>query len=435
MDSIILTVGLNHTTAPIRVRELIASAPCMRDDALDYLRKELDPHTFPEALVLSTCNRTEVYTVTTDRSIGEQALQRLFAGNEALAAAGAEYLYAYSDRPAVEHLFSVASGIDSMLVGEFEILGQVRSAYLTAGRAKTIGPVFHRLFKDAIHAGKRARAETSIGAGAMSATYAAVTLARQHLGSLAGRHILVIGTGEMGQRAARNLVDSGASTVIVANRTLDHAKELAAELGGRAVRFDELADALAQADLVLSATSAPHIVLSAAAVRTAMATRPERPLCLLDIAVPRDIDPEAAQIENVHLYNIDDLQQLVDQNVAAREEAIVQVKKIVSEEVTSFWHWYLGRKAAPLLADLNSRSEAIRSAELEKALRRLGHLNLTERDRNVITALSAGIVSKLLASPTAHLKHHAQNGDGQLYLDVVRELFDLETDLQAHRTL
>lgn len=435
MNSFILTVGLNHTTAPIPVREKIASASCLREDALGQLQSRLATGRFSESLVLSTCNRTEIYALTSDCAEGHQILRSIFSGQETFSTPPNDYLYDYSDRDAVAHLFTVSTGLDSMVVGEFEILGQVRDAYLGAARNKTIGPIFHRLFKDAIHVGKRARTETAIGTGATSAAYAAVALARQSLGSLVGRHILVIGTGEMGRRAARNLVDNGASMVVVANRTLDRAAELAQELRGRAVQFDQLPDALADADLVISATAAPHIILSASMIQKAMNTRPERPLCVLDIALPRDVDPEAAQIPNVSLFNVDDLGDLVDTNRSIREEAVADVRAIISQEVEAYWHWYLGRRAAPLLADLHNRSEAIREAELNKALRRLGHLELSERDRNVIAALSSALVSKILAGPTSHVKDHVQNGDGQLYLEVMRELFDLDGLPQSNQSV
>ncbi len=425
MKPTILMMGLNHTTAPIRVREQVASASCVQDDALEQLHSQLNAPVSSERLILSTCNRTEIYAVVSDRARGESALRALFAHHETFSAAGADYLYTYANRDAVNHLYAVASGIDSMIVGEFEILGQVRRAYLAAVERNSIGPILHRLFNDAIHVGKRAHSETAIGAGAASVAYAAVALARHHLGDLSGRRALVIGAGEMAQRAAKNLAADGACAVIVANRTYEHAVELASETHGRAIHFDELARALTEADLVISATSAPHIILDSTTINAAMSVRNARPLFLMDIALPRDIEPGVAQIPNVRLLNIDDLNQLVDASRAEREQALTQVHTIIVEEVEKFWEWYSERRAAPVIADLRDHAESIREAELEKALRRLGHLHLNERDRNVIAALSAGIVSKLLAAPTVHLKERVQSGDGQVYLDTLRELFEL----------
>ncbi len=424
-------VGLNHATAPVHVREQIASAHCIREEALGQLSAPLDGALFSEWLVLSTCNRTEVYAVASDRARGEAALQSLFTQHTTFAETSADFLYTFADREAVAHLYAVTCGLDSMIVGEFEILGQVRRAYLAAAERNSIGPILYHLFNEAIHVGKRAHSETAIGAGAASVAYAAVALARQQLGDLAGRTALVIGAGEMAQRAAKNLAADGACAVFVANRTPEHALDLAREINGRAIPFDQLPAALAATDLVISATAAPHVILDTAMARAAMEARRGRPLCLIDIAVPRDIDPHIAQIPHARLFNIDDLNQLVDANRAERERAAVQVRAIIAEEVEKLCRWYAERRAVPVIADLRERAEAIRAAELDKALRRLGHLNLSERDYNVIAAMSAGIVSKLLAAPTAHLKERVQNGDGQVYLDTLRELFELsETEPQ-----
>jgi glutamyl-tRNA reductase len=425
----ILMTGLNHTTAPIQMREQIAAAACIREDAYGQLRSQLSPH-FPEYLILSTCNRTEIYVLALDRSDGESALRDIFSAHDAFSAS-VDMLYAYADRDAAAHLFAVASGIDSMIIGEFEILGQVRRAYQTAAAYNSVGPILHHLFNDAIHTGKRAHAETAIGAGAASVGYAAVELARQHLGDLQGRRVLVIGAGEMAQRAAKNLVANGACAVIVANRTLEHAAQVADEIGGRAIEFNELPHALVEADLVISATAAPHLILGAPPIAAAMQARNGRALCLIDIAVPRDIDPQAAEIPNVRLCNLDDLNQLVDANRAEREKAVRQVRAIIEENVEKFWEWYSERRAVPVISELRGRAESIREAELQKALRRLGHLHLNERDRNIIAALSGGIVGKLLAAPTLHLKERVHSGDGQVYLDTLRELFEL-TDSDAH---
>jgi glutamyl-tRNA reductase len=426
MRSVVLTVGLNHTTAPVRVREQIPVARCTREQARENLLLELDRSLLPETFLLSTCNRTEIYAVASDRARGEQALRQVFNAQDSFSTGTGEYLYAYSDREAAAHLFAVAGGIDSMLVGEFEILGQIRDAYHAAAQRKTVGAILHQLLQQAISVGKRARSETAIGAGATSVAYAAVALAREHMGVLAGRKALVIGAGEMGRRAAKNLFGDGACTVVVASRTYKHALELAREIGCRAVCYDDLPAALSEADLVISATKAPHLILTLVQVAAAMRSRPQKPLCLIDIAVPRDIEPEVARIENVRLFNIDDLQELVSTTRAERAKAIVQVRAIVDAEADAFWQWYLSRRAAPVLSELYAHAETIRQAELERTLRRLDHLNLDERDRAAITALSSSLVRKLLSAPRTNLKVRMQNGDGQAYLDMLREMFDLE---------
>jgi glutamyl-tRNA reductase len=426
VKSVILTVGLNHTTAPVQIREQIAAARCIRQEAQDSLQLHLNPSLFSESLVLSTCNRTEVYVVASDRQAGEQSLRQVFAAHESFSTNAGDYLYGYADREAATHLFAVAGGIDSMLVGEFEILGQIRNAYQAAAHKKSVGPILHQLFQQAINVGKRARSETTIGSGATSVAYAAVALARTRLGELAGRTALVIGAGEMGRRAAKNLFDDGACTVMVASRTIAHTLELANEIGCQAIPFEDLGAALERADLVISATKAPHLILTVIQVASAMKARPQKPLCLIDIAVPRDIEPEVAGLENVILHNIDDLQDLVSCNRAARANAITQVRAIIDAEVDAFWEWCLSRRAAPVLSGLGARAEAIRQLELERTLRRLSHLNLAENDREAIAALSSSLVNKLLAAPRTNLKARVQGGDGQQYLEILSELFDLE---------
>ena len=428
MSQHILMMGLNHTTAPVHVREGMSCTRAELAATLPVLASQDADSPLIELFILSTCNRTEVYVVADDAPRALQCLRDFFYTRaEFLPSALDDFLYTFADQDAVDHLLSVACGLDSMILGEFEIQGQVRTAYEIAARQKTIGAILTTLCHAALHAGKRARAETTIGAGAASVAYATVALARQQLGDLTGRCALIIGAGEMAQRAAKNLAANNAGAVILANRTYEHALELASEIDARAIGFDQLPDALAQADVVISATAAPHIVLSANMVRAAMATRAERPLCLIDIAVPRNIDPQVADISNTRLFNIDALKNLVDANRALREQAVDQVRAIIAEQADEFWQWHIARRAVPVIAELRERAENIRAAELDKALRRLGHLNLSERDRNVIAALSAGIVGKLLAAPTVHLKQVVLNGDGQVYLDTLRELFELDS--------
>lgn len=425
MNSTILMMGLNHTTAPVQVREGVACTRADLASALPALSSQDSESPFSEIFILSTCNRTEVYVVTNDPTRGTQYLHQFFHARAEFQSSLDELLYTFANEQAVKHLLSVTCGLDSMILGEFEIQGQVRNAYEIAARQKTIGPVLTALCHTALHAGKRARSETTIGAGAASVAYAAVTLARQHLGDLSQRCALIIGAGDMAQRTAKNLATDGGCAVIVANRTYEHALDLANEIDAHAIAFDQLPNALAQADLVISATAAPHVVLSASMVRAAMAMRADRPMCLIDIAVPRNIDPHAADLANVHLFNIDALQNLVDANRALREQAITQVRGIVKHEANEFQQWFAARRAAPVIAELRERAETIRVTELDKALRRLGHLQLSERDRNVIAALSASIVGKLLAAPTVHLKEAAQSGDGQMYFDTLQKLFEL----------
>lgn len=424
----ILCVGLNHTTAPVPVREQAASFVCLAHDTQEQLAHILTPPLFSEHLILTTCNRTEIYCIADDAARAADALRRQLARELSVEGDAYRLLYEYTNRRAVEHLFTVATGLDSLVVGEFEILGQLRRAYQNAAAQNTVGPLLHKLFQAAAHTGKRARSETDIGRGAQSVAYAAVELGRRCLGSLAGRNALIIGAGEMGQRAARDLRQDGACRITVVSRTYEHAAQLAHAVNGNAVTFQELANALAQADLVIGATRAPHIVLATKTIANAMQRRAERPLCLIDIAIPRNIEPSAAAVPNVTLKNIDDLHQVVQDTRAARAAAIAQVREIIAAEADAFYKWLLTRRAAPVLDELYTRAETIRQAELDKALRRLNHLALTERERNVLNALTTGLVNKIFAAPTTNLKAQLQNGDGQMYLDTLRELFDLQTE-------
>lgn len=423
----ILLMGLNHTTAPVQIREHAFPFVCERLQVYDHIQARLDPALFSEYLVLATCNRTEIYAVTTQVSRATNALRHVFALEPGFATAADDYLYQAADREAINHLFAVAGGIDSLVVGEFEILGQVRRAYQDASAHNTVGATLHQMFQTAMHVGKRARAETEIGRGAQSVAYAAVALARQELGQLQNRRVLIMGAGEMGRRAAENLAEDGDCAVTITTRTYEHALTLAQEIHVQAANFQELESALAQADLVIGATRAPHLVLRRDTIARVMQTRPAQPLCLVDIAVPRNIDPAAADLPNVRLYNIDDLHQVVEHTRTARLQALDQVRAIIRYEADEFWQWYLTRRAAPLIGELYARAERIRRAELEKTLRRLNHLDLNERELNIINALSAGLVSKLLAGPTANLKTHLQTGNGQMYLEALRDLFDLHS--------
>jgi glutamyl-tRNA reductase len=425
----ILVMGLNHTTAPVAVREQIALNRCTRDDAIAVLASQTQA--FSEQVVLATCNRTEIYIVTNDIARGTAALRELFARHSVTAADLSAALYIYQDRAAVEHIFNVACGLDSMIVGEFEILGQVREAKERAAAQRTIGPVLTKLFHHAIHTGKCARSETTIGAGAASVASAAVECARHALGSLKGRNVLVVGAGEMGQRVVKNLRGDAPCAVVVANRTYDTAVELARELGGQAIHFDELPSALVQADAVISATGAPHVIIDAPMVAAAVRGRDGRALCLIDLALPRDVEPTVTRIPNVFVYNIDDLKEQAAANLVARRHAVTAVRETVRAETEAFWCEHLATHAAPVITCLRERAEVIRQAELQIVFNRLS--NLSYRERQVIARLSTRIVNKILYAPTAQLRVRAQNGNDQVYFETICDLFRLADVTRGER--
>ncbi len=416
----IVVVGVNHRAAPVAVREHLAFSPAQMDVALAHLRERT-----VEGAIVSTCNRTEIYAVVPSGNVGGDEIMAFLAGFHRVDVARfAPFLYSMQGREAVGHLFGVAAGLDSMILGEPQILGQVRRAYLAASSRGNAGPLLSWIFLHAFKAGKRVRTETGISRNAVSISHAAVELARKALGTLAGRNVLLIGAGEMAELAARNLMDNGAERLTVANRTHRRAVDLAQKFGAAAVEFNALPDALVQADAVITSTGAPNFILSADAVRAAMAKRPERPLFLVDIAVPRDVDPGAASVENVFLSDIDDLQSVCFANLEERQREVNSAQRIIDDELDAFDTWWHSLEVVPTIRALRGRAEEIRQAELRKALSRLG--DLSERQRSALEALTLGIVNKMLHQPTVKLKSSNNGQDSAVYATTLRELFGLE---------
>jgi len=423
----ILAIGLSHKTAPVEVRERLAFSGSRLRQALSALAecRARPDGAVREGAILSTCNRTEIYALAEDAARGSDYLVRFLSEQQGLPPAQFESpLYTWEDEEAVDRLFSVAAGIDSMIVGENEILGQVREAYSLASARKAIGPVLARLFRKSITVGKRARTETTIGRDAISISYAAVELARKIFEDLGNCRALVVGAGKISESTLRNLVESGIGEISVINRTRRKAEAIARQCGGRVLAGSRIAQALCSADIVISSTAAPHPVIRAQAVREAMALRHQRPLLLVDIAVPRDVDPEVGQIDNVHLYDIDDLEKVVEANLERRRREIPKVRAIIQKEQADFMAWFRALAVLPTITGLKARAEEIRLAELQKALRRLGPLS--EQQQSIVEALSLGIVNKLLHPPIVNLKGRADDQDGRLYAMAIRELFALE---------
>lgn len=416
---VILAVGVNHRTAPVEEREKLAFSPAELPSALQRLRRELGP-----AAILSTCNRSEVYASAPDEPGQPQRLIELMAACKGLRRPpDASRFYVLHQEEAVRHLHRVACGVDSMVLGEAQILGQVREAMAAAHAAGSLDGVLSRLFHTAIAVGKRARSQTRIGRYALSVSATAVALAKKTFGSLRQRTVLVISAGATGKLAARSLAQSGASRILVTNRTYARAAELAQRLGGEAVPFDRLPQALADSDIVISATGADTFVLGPDLVRSALASGNSRSLLLIDIAVPRDVDPSVRQLPNVHLFDIDDLQAVSEANLRGRQREIARVEAIIDEEVQRFMEWWRSLDVVPVIAALWERAEAIRRRELDKALRRLGSLSPDERER--IEAMTAAIVKKMLHQPIARLK---DGSDRRRYLEALQELFDLRVE-------
>lgn len=419
-------IGLSHHTAPVEVRERHAFPPARMAEALVALR---DYEAVREAAMLQTCGRLEIYAELGDYETGTTQI-KAFLSNFRHGATGYDiesYLYTHLGHEAVEHLFRVCTGLDSMLIGEAEILGQVKDAYVAATRAKSLGRTLHHLFREALAAGKSARAQTRIGGESVSMATAALEAARSHLGTLEQTSILVVGAGKMGRTAVKRLRQEGARRVIVANRTMSRSRDLITEAGfGEAVELPELVDAVAAADVVVASTGASHFVLDEERVRTAMARRPDRPLFIVDIAVPRDVDPSVANLPSVSLVDIDGLKSVVNERLEVRREAIPQVEEIIAEYVQRFDSWYRSRVAVPVIARLTQKAERIRAAELKRLLARCPELG--DRERMLITGMSLTIVSKLLHSAILKIREKATSDRAEALSSarVLEDLFELD---------
>jgi glutamyl-tRNA reductase len=417
----LVVVGLNHRTAPVELLERMAVPAAGLRKALHTLAAS--DH-LTDVVLLSTCNRTEVY-VRAERfhavveHVRDFLTDQSGLGPDDLAA----HLYAYHDEAAVAHLFGVAAGIDSMIVGEGEVLGQVREAGLVAEREGAAGPGLARLFRHAVEAGKRARTETGISRHAVSVSSAAVALANDRIGSLSGRTVLVLGAGEVGEGMAVALAGAGAADVVVANRSRAKGRALAQRVGGRAIGFDEIPDTLATADVLLTSTSATDVLVERGDIEAVMQRRQDRALLVVDVAVPRDVDPGVAQVFGVTLLDIDDLRGFGEQSLERRRQEIGRVRKILSEEVERFRLERSAREVAPLVAGLRRRADEIREAELARHQSRLG--NLDPETRDAVEALTRGIVNKLLHEPTVRVKEAAGTDRGERYADAIIDLFDL----------
>ncbi len=428
----IVCLGLSHNTAPVEVREGHVFPASRMAEALTALR---DYGAVKEAAMLQTCGRLEIYAELDDYEAGVVQLKS-FLGNFGHGSARTRYdldsyMYTLLGRQAVEHLFRVATGLDSMLIGEAEILGQVKDAYIAAHQAKALGKSLHRLFREALNAGKTARSQTHIGDESVSIATAAIEAAKARLGSLDSRSVVVIGAGKMGRTAVKRLRHEGATHLIVTNRTMSRAQDLIAEVGfGEAVEMPGLVEALSSADIVVTSTGASHFVLTRENIAAAMAARPERPLFIIDIAVPRDCEPSVVEIPNVAMVDIDGLKSVVDRNLDTRRESIPDVEEIIESYIERFDEWYRARVAVPIISSLTRKAEAIRESEVARLFARCPEL--TEREKMLVAGMSMTIVSKLLHSAVTRIRATASRNHSEAisHARVLDELFEL--DLADH---
>jgi glutamyl-tRNA reductase len=413
--------GLSHRTAPVEVREPLALEEAKLREILHDLAAT---GTLREVAILSTCNRVEVYGVAEVPGEARALAFRRLGQHRGVDLARIEpHLYTHVEADAVRHAFRVAASLDSMVVGEPQILGQVKDAFALAQACQTVGPTLHAMFMRAFAVAKRVRTDTEIGRHAVSVSFAAVELAKKIFAGLGGKAVLLLGAGKMGELAARHLVEQGAFPVYVANRTWARAQEMARSLAGTAVPFDELETALAAVDIVISSTGAPTPIVTRSTITRVMPRRGHRPLFFIDIAVPRDIEPEVGQLDDVYCYDIDDLKQVVEANLRERAREAQRAEGLVEREVPGFVARLGDVEVVPTIVSLRERLDAIRVGELHKALARLPDASPEVRD--AMEALSTAIVNKILHTPISKLRESSRAGTGRSWLELVHELFGL----------
>ena len=422
----LLALGISHKTAPVALRERLALT---EPEASEFVKDAVASAEVREAVVISTCNRTEVYLVVGDPVRAESDVLGLLAGRAAIRPTElAEAIYSPRNCDAARQLYRVTAGLDSMIVGEAEIQGQVRRAHESAMRAGSTGPLSNRLFAAALTAGKRVRSETAIGSSRVSIPSVAVDLAISVLGTLQNRHVVILGAGETSELTARALADRGADTIFVANRHADRALSLAQRFGGSVVGLDGLPDQLLLADIVLSSTASPHTIVGWEELQMVMSERQERPLLLIDIAVPRDIDPGCGRLEGVSLYDIDDLHEVVERNMNTRAEEVPQALEIIEQEIQRFARWLGQLDALPTVSALREHGNVLVEQVLAENAGRWETASPSDLAR--VEAIARAVMSRLLHEPTIRLRSFGEDRS-HASLELVRELFGLREDEPA----
>lgn len=420
----IVVVGLSHKTAPVEQRE---KAVLSERAARSLMRGLASSGVAAEIAALSTCNRTELYAATGDPARTEQALVDALVAHTRISPSELECArYTHRDDRAAAQLFRVSSSLDSMVVGESEIQGQVRAAWERAVEEETVGPILNRLFRQALEVGKRVRSDTRISHGPASVPAVAVSLVQRTANDLAHCRVVVVGAGEMAEAVLVSLADGGVGDLVIVNRTVSTARALGERFGGRGVGFDALEAELAGADIVISSTDAPHTILNRQQLEGALAAGGRDGMLIIDISVPRDIDPAIARVPGVVLYDIDDLERVVEANLNGRRMEAVAGEQMVGDAVVGFAEWRSGLVAAPAIRELRDRAEEIRLRELERTASSWG--DLTEADRARLDALTKAIVNKLLHEPTVRARQAVQDADGVRHIESLRHLFGLEAD-------
>ena len=420
----LIIVGLSHKTAPVEIREKLSFPSQTIGEPLNRL---CTSYGINEGVIISTCNRVEIFAVTRDIEKGLWQLKRFMSDYHNIPMEGLdEHLYTYTSEDAARHIFRVASGLDSMVLGEPQIFGQVKDAYGYALQHRTAGVIINKLFHKAFSVAKRIRTETKIGSSAVSISYAAVELAKKIFGTLEGKSVMLIGAGEMAELAAKHLLSNGVQEIIVANRTYERAIEMAKGFNGTPIMFREFPHYLKRVDIVIASTAAPKYIIRPEQIDEVIKERKNRSMFFIDISVPRNVDPLINNIDNIYLYNVDDLQGVVEANMKERAKEAKAAEVIIDEEIKNFYRWVKSLDVVPTIVALKKKIEDIRKGEVEKALSGLN--GLQEKDIQVIDAMTKAIVNKIVHDPVTHLKKEANKVEGDFYIEAARRLFDLNTE-------
>lgn len=438
----LILLGLNHRTSPVDLRERLSLSSTQLATALndlynnyllmtgETLKKQPLTKTQPEVLILSTCNRLEIYAVVLETQKGWDAIEQFLMQQGSLRHEPLnEHLYRLAGHDVVEHLMRVVAGLDSMILGEPQIIGQVSDAFTVAQEAHTVGTVLSHLFAETLRTGKRAHTETTISRHTTSVSHAAIQLVQTKVENLPTAHILLLGAGKAAILAAKALKMHRVESITCINRTQAKAEELAEQIEGKVLPWQALPDALTRADVLISTTSSTTPIISVDTMRAALAQRQGRRLIVMDLAVPRDVEPEVAQLPDVYLYDIDDLQATLDKNLSQRQAAVPQVEAILSEGVENFLTWLHSRQVVPVLTSFRTKVSALADAEVKQALNRMEGLN-QQSQRAVVQAVHR-IVNKMLHEPTERLKAHAASGESRIYVQVIQDLFALDASLTS----
>ncbi len=417
----ILLIGINHKTAPVELRECIAFTKDESASALQTLSRK--PH-IKELLLFSTCNRVEVLVVTENKREAIESTKDYIAEvNKIPREEFEDSLYIHEGDEAVRHIFRVASSLDSMVVGEPQILGQVKDAYHMATEARVSGVILNRLLHRTFFVAKRIRTETGIGDHAVSISYAAVELGRKIFGSLESKKVLLVGAGEMAELAVEHLIRNKVGDIYVANRTFENGVELARQFNGQALRFEEIAECLKVVDIIISSTGSPDFVITRDQVKSVIRIRRNRPIFFIDIAVPRDIDPLVNRLSNSYVYDIDDLQGVIDENIEDRQKEAIKGERIVDEAVIQFRDWYVSLEVVPTIVALRNKLESIAEIEIKKTLQ---SNKIPASGAQAIKRMADSLINKILHNPTVFLKKNSMTGDKSNHIDLVRKLFKLD---------